>query len=222
LLVLLRTRPFESKDIMTTNGSSDFTSQTPACQAIEGLTYFRQFLGEPEELALLAALDKEPWRDDLKRRVQHYGYRYDYKARMIDPSMYLGPLPQWVRSLAARLLGDGHLPVMPDQLIVNEYLPGQGISTHVDCVPCFGPVICSVSLASQCVMIFSSVMGDQSESLLLERGSLLVLSGDARYKWRHAIPARKADKFSGEVLARGRRVSLTFRTVIGGRATAID
>jgi alkylated DNA repair dioxygenase AlkB len=204
--------------------------QTCRCDAVEarervavsGLKCIPEFISEPQEAALLAAVDAEPWLPDLKRRVQHYGYRYDYKARKIDPSMYLGPLPQWVRSLAARLVADGHLPVLPDQLIVNEYLSGQGISTHVDCVFCFGPVICSVSLASQCVMVFSSVACDQSASLQLERGSLLVLSDDARYKWRHAIPARKADKFSGEVLARGRRVSLTFRTVIGGRATAID
>ena len=181
---------------------------------VPGLTYIAGFVATPDEAALLAAVDTEPWLSDLRRRVQHYGYRYDYKARKVDPSMYLGPLPVWAQSLAVRLVAEGHMPTAPDQLIVNEYQPGQGISPHVDCVPCFGPVVCSVTLGSQCVLELSEGKSDENESLLLERGSLLVLAGQARYKWRHAIPGRKSDTVNGEAVARGRRVSLTFRTVI--------
>jgi hypothetical protein len=39
------------------------------------------------------------------------------------------------------------------------------------------------------------------------------LAGEARYDWRHAIPGRKIDKVDGRAVVRGRRVSLTFRTV---------
>lgn len=183
---------------------------------VPGLKYVADFVAAPDEDALLAAVEAEPWLADLKRRVQHYGYRYDYKARRVDPSMYLGPLPAWARPLAARLAADGHM-TSPDQLIVNEYEPGQGITAHVDCVPCFGPVVCSITLGSRCVMELSAVDGEGAETLLLEPGSLLVLAGEARYKWRHAIPGRKADKVDGRVRPRGRRVSLTFRTVIVGR-----
>jgi alkylated DNA repair dioxygenase AlkB len=42
-----------------------------------------------------------------------------------------------------------------DQAIINEYQPGQGISPHVDCVPCFGPVVAAISLGSDCVMDFT-------------------------------------------------------------------
>jgi alkylated DNA repair dioxygenase AlkB len=180
---------------------------------VPGLKYIPEFVAKPDEAVFLAALDAEPWLADLKRRVQHYGYRYDYKARKVDPSMYLGPLPAWVQILAARLVTEEHMTA-PDQLIVNEYQPGQGITPHVDCVPCFGPVVCSLTLGSQCVMELSAADGEGAASLLLERCSLLVLAGDARYKWRHAIPGRKSDKVDGQVSLRGRRVSLTFRTVI--------
>jgi alkylated DNA repair dioxygenase AlkB len=182
--------------------------------AIPGLKYVARYVSELDEAGLLAAVDAEPWLSDLKRRVQHHGYRYDYKARTVDPSMYLGPLPAWAQPLAARLVGEGHMPTPPDQLIVNEYQPGQGITPHVDCVPCFGPVVCSLTLGSQSVMELSAVQGGGAEALLLERGSLLVLAGDARYKWRHAILGRKSDQVDGRVFPRGRRVSLTFRTVI--------
>ncbi|MFO0964048.1 MAG: alpha-ketoglutarate-dependent dioxygenase AlkB [Gemmataceae bacterium] len=179
-----------------------------------GLKYIPAFVADLDEAALVAAVDAQPWMADLKRRVQHYGYRYDYKARKVDSAMYLGPLPAWARPLASRLVADGYMAATPDQLIVNEYQPGQGITAHVDCVPCFGPVVCSVTLGSQCVMDLSALEGSGTETLFLERGSLLVLAGESRYKWRHAIPGRKSDKVAGQVLRRGRRVSLTFRTVI--------
>lgn len=182
--------------------------------AIPGLRYVEGFVAGLDEATLLAAVDASPWLDDLKRRVQHHGYRYDYKARKVDPTMHLGPLPDWAQPLAARLVADGHMPTVPDQLIVNEYEPGQGITAHVDCVPCFGPVVCSLTLGSSCVMELSAVEGDGAESLLLDRGSLVVLAGEARYQWRHAIPGRKTDKIGGQARARGRRVSLTFRTVL--------
>ena len=162
---------------------------------------------------LLAAVDAEPWLVDLKRRVQHYGYRYDYKARKAEPSMYLGPLPAWALPVAQRLTEGGFMAA-PSQLIVNEYQPGQGISAHIDSVPCFGPVVCSVTLGSSCVLELSAVRSNEQESLLLERGSLLVLSGAARYDWRHAIPGRKSDNFGERIIPRGRRISLTFRTVL--------
>jgi alkylated DNA repair dioxygenase AlkB len=182
--------------------------------AIDGLRYIPAFVDESQEHELLAAIDAEPCLGDLQRRVQHHGYRYDYKARKVEPSMYLGPLPAWAQPLAARLAADRHMPGMPDQLIVNEYEPGQGIAAHVDCVPCFGPVICSLTLGSSCVMTLSEVSGEGGAELLLDRASLLVLSGPARYGWRHAIPGRKSDRIDGRVIPRGRRVSLTFRNVV--------
>jgi hypothetical protein len=52
--------------------------------AIEGLNYVAGFIDEPAPILLLAAIDREPWLTDLQRRVQHYGDKYDYKARKID------------------------------------------------------------------------------------------------------------------------------------------
>jgi alkylated DNA repair dioxygenase AlkB len=181
---------------------------------VVGLKYIAGCISEADESSLLAAVDTEQWLTDLKRRVQHYGYSYDYKARKIDPSMYLGPLPAWAQPMANWLVAEGIMLSTPDQLIVNEYEPGQGIAAHIDCVPCFGPVVCSLTLGSQCVMDLSAVEGDRVESILLERGSLLVLAGESRYRWRHAIPGRKSDKFGGQIIPRTRRVSLTFRTVM--------
>jgi alkylated DNA repair dioxygenase AlkB len=176
-----------------------------------GLLYVEGYVVSSEQDRLLEAIDEQPWITELRRRVQHYGYRYDYKARAVDRGMYLGPLPHWAQPLIERLVGEGYMPERPDQLIVNEYLPGQGIAPHVDCIPCFGPVVASLSLGSPCVMVLSR--GEQELPLVLEPCSLLVFAGEARTRWRHAIPARKSDMLAGVRQPRDRRVSLTFRTV---------
>ena len=165
-----------------------------------------------DERELLAAIDSAPWRDDLKRRVQHHGWRYDYKARAVRDEDYLGPLPAWAGPIARRLAAPELMRGEPDQLIVNEYVPGQGITPHID-RPVFGPVIASLSLGSACVMRLSRARGDDVVELVLPRRSLLVLRGPARDAWRHAIPARKSDMINGRRVPRARRVSLTFRTV---------
>lgn len=173
---------------------------------ISGLQYLPDFISVDEEQALIETIDRQPWLSDLKRQVQHYGYKYDYKARTVTTDSYLGPLPDWL------IPTEQKLPFKPDQAIVNEYLPGQGISAHVDCVPCFADSIASLSLGSGAVMQF--VKGQEKHDLYLEPRSLITLSGPARYEWTHAIPARKSDVVDGFKIERGRRVSLTFRTMI--------
>lgn len=181
---------------------------------ISGLTYIPYFISAQEQNFLLSQIDHQPWLTDLKRRVQHYGYKYDYKARMVDNNAYLGPLPDWLSSLSKKLHDNGIFPSVPDQVIVNEYLPGQGISAHIDCVPCFANTISSLSLRSSCIMDFSNPQTSEKKSIALEERSLIVLSGPARYEWQHAIPARKSDIIDGIKTERARRVSLTFRNVI--------
>jgi hypothetical protein len=46
---------------------------------MEGLTYVENFITNEEERELLEHIDRGQWLFDLKRRVQHYGYKYDYK-----------------------------------------------------------------------------------------------------------------------------------------------
>ena len=166
---------------------------------------------------LLEEIDGSPWLTGLKWRVQHYGWRYDFNTRSVDESLRLGPLPPWAQALAERLARDRLTPDVPDQLIVNEYQPGQGIAAHVDCVPCFGGTIASLSLGSTCVMDFIHATSAEQVPVLLTPGSLVVMTGPSRYGWKHRIAARKSDRFGGEIIPRGRRVSLTLRTVIAGR-----
>lgn len=183
---------------------------------VAGLRYVPGYIDAATEIALIQVIDAQPWLTDLKRRVQHYGYKYDYKARGITQDLRLGPLPEWLNSLCDRLHAEGIFAARPDQVIINEYLPGQGITPHIDCVPCFGNTIASLSVGSPCAMEFTRPETGEKTSQFLEPSSLIVLQGEARYKWQHAIAPRKSDHWNGQKLVRGRRISLTFRTVILG------
>jgi len=181
---------------------------------IEGLQYIPNFISENEEKELMNAINSEKWLTVIKRRVQHYGYKYDYKARTINYSMHLGKLPIWSMEFANRLVNKNYIKLQPDQIIVNEYEPGQGIANHVDCEPCFGDTIITISLNSYCTMDFINLKTRQKIEVLLEPRSLVVINGESRYLWSHGIPSRKTDFHNNQKINRKLRISLTFRNVI--------
>ena len=184
--------------------------------AISGLRYVADYLAPDAHDALLATVEEQPWQPFIGRRVQVYGYTYHHTSGGI---YRIGDLPAWAGELTAALVRDGLMPSVPDQLIVNEYPPGTGIPAHVDHIA-FEDTIVSITLGCGCVMDLARPVSGESESVFLEPRSALVLSGEARQRWTHAIPAREADIWQGVERPRGRRVSLTFRTMLQDRVVA--
>jgi|SRR5579864_449238 len=170
-------------------------------ESIQGLSLALDYVSDSKANELLRFINAERWDDSMKRRVQHYGYVYDYKGYSVSK---LDDLPDFLDGLVTGYIAK------PDQCIVNEYQPGQGIAAHTD-AKIFGPTICSLSLNSPCVMDFTK---DATKiSIVLPINSLLILTGEARYAWKHGIAPRKSDTIEGKKANRKTRVSLTFRTV---------
>jgi len=184
---------------------------------VPGLSYVRNFLDEAEETTIISQIDQGDWIKDLPRRVQHYGWRYDYKGRRVDPAMRLGELPAWANALARRLFDTGLIPNLPDQVIVNEYCKEQGIGRHVDS-DSFDDGIAMVSLLESWGMIFRPKRDKRKFEHMLERRSVVVIRGEARYEWTHEIPKRKSEPSQPGPMCprrpRKRRISLTFRKVV--------
>ena len=201
------------------DGKSDFIEKLPSSNmvGVPGLCYHRSFLSEERQKLIMECIDSAPWMTDLRRRVQHYGWRYDYSARFVSEDMKADPLPRPMRDLAETLHERGWFDRVPDQVIVNEYEPGQGIAPHVD-RDCFGPAVATLSLGDSWPMEFTPVKGyagraDRVE-LVLDVGSVLVLTGEARSRWMHGIAKRKTDGRGPGKRSRRRRLSVTFRTMM--------
>lgn len=97
-----------------------------------------------------------------------------------------------------------------------------GIPPHVDTHSAFEDAIVSLSLASDIVMEFRKPNNTNNKeytqhvSVLLPRRSLLIMSGESRYGWKHGITPRKIDVIrntDGHLTTkfRSKRISYTFR-----------
>ena len=189
---------------------------------IPGFHYEPNFLAEEDEKRLIGWIDQQEWSTELSRRVQHYGWRYDYRSRKVDSSSYIDCLPAELFNLAQRLHDQKLVPQLPDQVIVNEYQPGQGISPHIDAPNSFADGIAMISLLDSWEIVFHAPSRKRKgPKVVLEKRSVAVINGDARYKWKHEITKRKVDPYVDEagkrrMRKRRRRISLTFRKVLQG------
>ena len=195
----------------------DSLEEAPEHRASEipGLIYRPEFISEDEETRLLKAVDGAEWSAQLQRRVQQYGWYYDYKERRLNESVPVPEFPDWARELGRKLVDEGLMKDLPDQLIVNEYVGNQGITAHTDHERDFTERVATISLLETWVMNFQRASDTEKRPQHLERRSVAVLTGDARYKWKHEIPQRKTVPpmgGKGKRTPRSRRISLTFRT----------
>lgn len=221
-------------------------SMTASDLNIPGLYLLHDFVSATEEEELLQSVDSRPWNSLAKRRVQHYGYEFCYDIRNVNTKRCLGELPSFLSPILERISlcptfknADPDRIVL-DQLTVNEYPPGVGLSPHIDTHSAFEDLIFSLSLAGPCIMEFrrygdgdwrrrvassidTKVDCPEDGSNCIKRAiylpprSLLLLSGEARYAWHHYIPHHKIDKVDGKVIRRAsRRVSFTLRKVRAG------
>lgn len=176
-----------------------------------GLFLYPNFISEDREGELLRELDDQVWTVDYSRRLQYYGFRNELE-KPYDLVAFPVPIPAGILQLAEEITDAKILNVQPDQVIINEYLPGEGIKPHKD-RNYFENQICGVNLGSGCVMRFINSANFEVIDVEIPRRSLYIMQDDARNKWNHGIPPRKKDNINGNLYHRERRVSITYRKV---------
>ncbi|WVN89486.1 uncharacterized protein L203_104711 [Cryptococcus depauperatus CBS 7841] len=107
------------------------------------------------------------------------------------------------------------------QVILNLYAAGQGITSHVDLPNRYADGILGCSLIGGCTMRFEKEpAGNEARQVYqvyLEPRTVYILSGEARWAWKHEIEARLEDRVDGEDglgherILRDLRLSVTFR-----------
>jgi alkylated DNA repair dioxygenase AlkB len=181
----------------------------------EGLVFKPNFLTLQEERDLLALLQTLPFYEfklhgvAAKRRVLHFGLRYDLESRVLSTAPEIPSQFEPIRRRAAEFAGIG--PDDFSQILVNEYRPGAGIGWHHDS-PTF-EIVAGISLGATCTMRFQHGSGEQrrTSSLELPSRSIYLLKGNARNLWQHRIgPIHEL------------RYSITMRTLRKHLAMTID
>jgi len=201
--------------------------------------YFRNFISEDEEEMLLQHVYSSPkpkWVRLSNRRLQNWGGLPHPKGMVSEA------IPDWLnkylRKLGSMDFFDGNVP---NHVLVNEYLPGQGIMPHKD-GPLFYPTITTINLGSHAVLDFYKQIDDEHThgeekiessacssryvgSFFLERRSLVCFKEDMYDVYLHGIEELKEDTFleknifnidccelnTSDVKERDTRVSLTIR-----------
>jgi len=204
---------------------------------VPGLDFIPDFISRDEELDLVRQIDKMDWSNHWQRRTQYYGRRYlpddepnadairsakqaSRDRRLAAQTGVVDHLPWWAIKYRDRLFEQGIFANPPNQMGINEYLPGQGIAPHVDY---HGGEVVSITLITGCVMDFERIDAEDANvdlfgqptqaSAWLPPRSMVVLKGEARTRWTHGIARRKKDIVEGRVIPRGRRISVTFRWI---------
>lgn len=175
---------------------------------INGLKVIKQYLTDEEEEELLSIIKSDDFplkslsNSPNSRRVAHYGYNYAYNRSGLSKA---DPIPDIFNKLIdpKRLAAASSTlsKIKFDQLIINEYTPGQQISWHVDHTKMFGPIIFCITIGASTDISFK--LGDQIVKVKPPRKSVYWMSGDSRYKWAHSLTNKSSDT----------RYSLTFRSI---------
>lgn len=195
------------------------------------LFYIPALLPEAEQERLIQKVNaSKTWHQLANRRLQSI------------PSQLLGgttllkqALPAYLQSVIdcyilplGMFAGSPHHA--PNHVLVNEYLPGQGIHAHED-GPAYYPAVCTITLGSHCVYHVHDKQDRRCLiNLIQEPGSMLVTMNGTYSDYLHSIEEVKVDedlssqaianwrmlssKYQQAFLPRKTRISLTFRDVL--------
>ncbi|RKO86893.1 hypothetical protein BDK51DRAFT_13671, partial [Blyttiomyces helicus] len=206
--------------------------------------YIPDFITEAEAARLLVKVNAAPkprWTTLRNRRLQNWGARV--VSEKPGSAAIAETMPEWLDAVGKKIASLGVFadpttptPLHPNQCLINEYHPGQGILPHED-GPAYLPVVATISLGGSCNLDFfrhrAETQSDGPDfSLHLRPNSLLILRDTAYTSFLHGIAEREVDLVGrdqvlnweeaglgveeGEV-EMGReatRVSLTFRVVL--------
>ncbi|KAH8582650.1 RRM domain containing protein [Cryptosporidium sp. chipmunk genotype I] len=198
--------------------------------AEKGLVLVEDFITELEAVELLDWIDSNgQWETKLNRKVQHYGYSFDYNNKTIS-SVWERDIPCILTRLVERMLLSKLITEVPNQITINEYELGKGIGPHIDSHHTIGENISVISLGSGILFEFNELKkcqnpdfssGESSgvrrydrigkKTVYIPENSLYIMQNEIRYAWEHGIRSRKYDKIQGKYYQRKRRVSITFR-----------
>lgn len=190
---------------------------------IEGLYYIENYITNEEHNMIMNNIknDIKEWNpvgsSKFSRKVKHYGYSYGYDYSGINK---IEDIPDFYKNLVNPERINNYFPSPLinqefEQLIINEYLPKQGIYPHIDHTKFFGSIIICLTVGSGINIEFSSNSHENIVNFYVKPCSLYIMTSKSRYNWKHGITKSLYDVLpnSNQKIIRNTRYSITFRTI---------
>jgi alkylated DNA repair protein alkB homolog 6 len=169
--------------------------------------YIPNFITTEEETYLLNNVYNAPkpkWTQLSNRRLQNWGGLPKAKG------MILEDIPAWLNIYCEKVAKFGQFDnKIPNHVLVNEYLSGQGIMPHED-GPSYYPCVTTLSLGSHTLLDFYKPVNEEALeltfesrylfSLMLEPRSLVILKDDMYQKYLHGIKEVTQDEINFDLL----------------------
>ncbi|XP_051258265.1 alpha-ketoglutarate-dependent dioxygenase alkB homolog 4 [Dicentrarchus labrax] len=177
------------------------------------------FVSEEEEEMLISAMDQDVWNESQSgRRKQDFGPKVNFKKRKVRVGGFSG-LPALSRELVLRMQREPSLSgFQPVEQCNLDYHPqrGSAIDPHLDDSWLWGERLVTVNMLSSTTLTMSLEQGlpelglaeEVHVAVRLPRRSLVVLYGEARHRWKHAI--RREDVQERRVCSTYRELSAEF------------
>ncbi|KAK5969229.1 Alpha-ketoglutarate-dependent dioxygenase alkB 4 [Trichostrongylus colubriformis] len=175
--------------------------------SIGGLLLVPDFITDSEEQELMEVIDGVEWvLSQSGRRKQDYGPKVNFKHKKVKTDTFVG-MPEYadmllgkMRDISEEKLGN----YIPFEMCNLEYDESRksAIEMHCDDTWIWGNRLISINLLNGSIMTLANENARQLCYVWMPRGSLLCMSDEARYKWKHAVLAHHI---------RGRRIALTMR-----------
>ncbi|KAM7502913.1 hypothetical protein LguiB_001817 [Lonicera macranthoides] len=174
--------------------------------SVPTLFYIPDFITDSEHHQLLNNISQAPvskWKSLKNRRLQNWGGVVHAKGLLAQD------LPPWLTRITRRISEESKLfPSAINHVLINEYLPNQGIMPHQD-GPAYFPVVAILSLGSPVVMEFTphSTLADNKSgsqtrlpfSIVLMPRSLLIFKDMAYSEYLHGIKDCEVQQCDGAI-----------------------
>jgi len=180
----------------------------------EDAFYLPNFITIEEEKYIIQKIHDSPqpqWKNLANRRLQIWGGDITAKGTLISQALpsFVDKFPDIVSRIKATGAFDDSPHKGPNHVIMNEYLPGQGIMPHED-GPRYHPVVATLSLGSHAVFHYYRYQEEIDDgavsrghgkiidmtpiaSVLLEPRSLIISSGMMYVSHLHGIEEVEGD-----------------------------
>ncbi|CAF1580230.1 unnamed protein product [Adineta ricciae] len=178
---------------------------------LDGIYLVSDFVNEIEEKNLVDAIDNDIWISSQSGRLkQDFGIKINFKKQTIKTKYFTG-MPLYSKALLERLHTHRVLSDFQSVELCNlDYSSERGshIDPHIDDTWIWGERLITINLLSNTIL--SLIPNEQNSKKIIyipvPRRWMIVLYGDARYEYKHAIQGQHIQD---------RRLAVTFRELTG-------